>query len=279
MKIDGKAIAEKMLAELAGQVAELKKRGITPTLAVILVGDNPASLSYIKQKRIAAEKIGAKLILNQLPVTTSYHQLRYIIEQYNHDPNIHGIIIQRPLPEAQPLTTTLQCVVVTKDVDGFVKNSPFEVPVASAVLTILDFIRSHPAAGGRVRPLQKSDIVVIGRGETAGKPIADALIKHRCKVAVVHSQTASPDEVIRSGDIVISCVGKANVVRRDSIKSGATLISVGLWRDRKGKLRGDYDEEEIAQVAGFYTPTPGGVGPLNVACLMKNLVIASQESH
>lgn len=278
MKIDGRAIAERILADLAGEVGKLKERGVTPTMVVILVGDNPASLSYIKRKTIAAEKIGAKLVLSHQPSAVSYQQLKALIEQYNDDPSVHGIIIQRPLPNESPkITTALQCVVVNKDVDGFLPNSPFEVPVATAVLTILNFIRSH-LANAKERPLEEQNIVVIGRGETAGKPIADVLIKKGCKVDVVHSQTKNPDEIMRAADIIISCVGKSNVVRRDNIKPGAILISVGIWWDNDGKMHGDYDEEDISDIASFYTPTPGGVGPVNVACLMKNLILAVQKS-
>ncbi len=279
MKIDGKAIAEKMLADLAGQVAKLKEIGVTPTMVVILVGDNPASLSYIKQKEKAAERIGAKLILKTYDLGLKTEELTSIIKQFNTDPSVHGIIIQRPLPESSiDFTSALHSTVVQKDIDGFMPGSPFEVPVANAVFEILDFIRSHPAKTGRVRPFQELQIVVIGRGETAGKPIADLLIQKGCNVTVVHSQTTNPDEIIKSADIVISCVGKPNVVRRDNIKKDVVLISVGIWRDTDGKLHGDYDENAIADVAIFFTPTPGGVGPVNVACLMQNLVKACTMS-
>ncbi len=279
MKIDGKAIAESILSGLTQQVTELKKRSITPTMAVILVGDNPASLAYIKQKEKAAERIGAKLVLSHQLSAISCQQLQQIIEQYNTDPNIHGIIIQRPLPK--PLndsSTVLHSAIPDKDIDGFVPGSPFEVPVASAVMTIMNFIRSH-LANAKVRPLEDQHIVIIGRGETGGKPIADLLDKHKCNVTVIHSQTLNPDKITRSADIIISCVGKGDVVRRDNIRKDAILLSVGIWRDSAGKLHGDYNEEEISDIAGFYTPTPGGVGPVNVACLMQNLILAAHKTH
>lgn len=278
MKIDGKAIAEKMLMDLTVRVTKLKQNGVTPTLVVILVWDNPASLSYIKQKKIAAEKIGASLVLSHQLPAVSNQQLRILIEQYNNDPSVHGIIIQRPLPPGSTIEPTiLSSVIPEKDVDGFVQESPFEVPVASAVMTILNFTKSHPAKDSRERPLEEQDIVVIGRGETAGKPIANLLVKKGCKVTVVHSQTNNPDEIIRAADVVISCVGKPNVVRRDNIKKDAILLSVGIWRDNEGKVHGDYDEDDIEGVSSFYTPTPGGIGPLNVACLLSNLVVSAQN--
>lgn len=297
MKIDGKAIAESILSELAGHVTELKKRSITPTMAVILVGDNPASLAYIKQKEKAATTIDARLVLNRQPPTINGQQLQKIIEEYNSDPSIHGVIIQRPLPN--PLnnsSTALHSTIPEKDIDGFVPGSPFIVPVAGAVLTILKYIFPQPPNTNPQILLQKNSerdqgdkqfeqwlhsktIVVIGRGETAGKPIADLLLKKGSNVTVIHSQTTNPDQIIKAADIIISCTGKENVVRRDNIKKHAILLSVGIWRDNEGKLHGDYNEEEIADIAGFYTPTPGGVGPVNVACLMQNLNLAAQKSH
>lgn len=284
MKIDGKAIAEGILENLCPNVSDLKRKGVTPTLAVIQVGDDPGSTAYIRQKQKAAEAIGAKVILSHQPAcrqgrssAISNQQLQKIIEEFNNTPSIHGIIVQRPLPK--PLRA--DGILISKDVDGFLPNSPFPVPVAEAVMKILKKIhsleRSHPAKD-RVRPFQRFDdwlpkkqVVVIGRGETAGKPIAEALKKHGIDPIVVHSQTPNPDEIIRTSDIVVSCVGKPNVVRRDTVKRGVVLISVGIWRDSAGKLHGDYEEDEIREVAGFYTPTPGGVGPVNVACLMANL--------
>lgn len=296
MKIDGKAIAETMLSGLAGQVSELKKLGVTPTMAVILVGNDPASLSYIKQKQNAAEKIGAKLIVKTLDSGLRTQELKTIIEDFNTDPSIHGIIIQRPLPKETKIDTAiLNGVGPRKDVDGFVPGSPYTVPVAGAVLTILKHIISQPPNTNPQIPLREASdhdeadkqfekwlmsktIVVIGRGETAGSPIADLLLKKGCNVTVVHSQTKTPDKITKTADIIISCVGKENVVRRENMKKDAVLLSVGIWRDDKGKLHGDYNEEGITDIARFYTPTPGGVGPVNVACLMQNLVLAAQKT-
>ncbi len=258
MKIDGKALADIILNDLSLEVVKLKEKGVTPTLAVIQIGDDPGSTAYIRQKQKSAEQIGAKLIISNQLTAISDQQLQRIIETYNNDPVIHGIIVQRPLPK----NLHAEYIRLSKDVDGFLTNSPYPIPVVSAVLTIL---------GDRIH---SKKIVVIGRGETAGKPIAEAFIKLGSHVTVIHSQTTNTDDIIKTGDIVISCVGKPNVVRRDNIKTSAILISVGLSRDSKGKLRGDYEEEEIKDVASLYTPTPGGVGPVNVACLMANLINA-----
>lgn len=280
MKIDGKVIADKILEDLTHKVNLLKEKGIVPTLAVILIGDNPASLSYIKQKQKAAERIGATLVVNSQESTVTSQQLQNLIEQYNNNPSIHGIIVQRPLPKKSPIDISILNIVdPIKDVDGFIPNSPFTVPVAAVVQKILHLMYSKLDTLDQFDQFESwvrtQKIAIIGRGETAGKPIADYLVKQNCTTLVIHSQTPRPQELIHNADIVISCVGKNRVVTKDMIKPGSVLVSVGIWRDREGKLHGDYEEEEIKDVASFYTPTPGGVGPVNVACLMQNLIEAA----
>ncbi|MFZ5845428.1 MAG: bifunctional 5,10-methylenetetrahydrofolate dehydrogenase/5,10-methenyltetrahydrofolate cyclohydrolase [Patescibacteria group bacterium] len=281
MKIDGRAIANQILNDLAGKVTRLTQKGMVPTLAVILVGEDPGSLSYIKQKQNAAAAIGAIVLVNQQPKTITLGELEDLITQYNQNHSIHGLIIQRPLPGTlERARTILNTISPAKDVDGFVPNSAFVVPVAAAVGEILKNVKCQMS---NYKELQENDfldwlrskqIVVIGRGETVGKPLADYLANLDCATSIVHSQTPNPTEIIKSADIIVSCVGKEQVVNKDNLKPGVILIGVGIWRDNKGKLRGDYEEEEVTAVASFYTPTPGGVGPVNVACLMKNLVEA-----
>lgn len=274
MKIDGRAIANHILERLHTKVAVLKQKGVTPTLAVIQVGDDPASAAYIRQKQKAAEQIGAKIELYQVSRIKHQGELQDIIQKYNNDTSIHGIIVQRPLPEG----LRAGGILLSKDVDGFLPNSPYPVPVAAAVLEVLrvtySLITHHSSLDDVLR---RKHIIVIGRGETAGIPIAEAFAKRGITLLVIHSQTPDPDTIIKAADIVITCVGKPNVVRRDNIKQGVLLISVGIWRDAAGKLHGDYEEDEIKDVAFFYTPTPGGVGPVNVACLMENLVGAASK--
>lgn len=277
MKIDGTSIAKKILTDLAGQVIELRPRGITPTLAVIQVGDDPGSTAYIRQKQKTAESIGAKMILSHQPPVVSYQQLKKIIEGYNDDQSVHGVILQRPLPVhlAAASTSLCQLILPKKDVDGFVPDSPYPVPVASAVFKIIQYAFSELRITNYERT--KKHIVILGRGDTAGKPIADLLIKQGCIVSVVHSQTPNPDAITKTADIIVSCVGKPNVVRRDTIKKGAILLSVGITRGSDGKLHGDYEEDQIKEFTSFYTPTPGGVGPVNVAVLMENLLQAAMK--
>lgn len=323
MKIDGKQIAERILTRLAGEVKHLKEKRVVPTLAVILVGSDPASLSYINQKRKAIERIGAKITLQQFPVTIEPESINKTIEQYNNDRWVHGLIIQRPLPKTlKNKSIALHSVILSKDVDGLVPNSPFEVPVAAAVGEMLkeiykstnlqmpnDVSKINPPIGGQnskfLEWLRTKNVAVIGRGETAGKPVADYLAKLyfttsdndgttispdfaaqlwrrrnnlQCAMSIIHSQTPNSREIMKKADIIISCVGKERVVAKDNLKLGTILIGVGIWHDREGKLHGDYQEEEIAGIASFYTPTPGGIGPVNVACLMQNLVKACTMS-
>ena len=260
MIIDGKAIADSILAHLTDEVAVLKSHGITPSMAVIQIGDNPASLAYIRQKQKAAERIGAKLVVSHQSSDISTNEFITLIEKYNNDPNIHGVIVQRPLP--QPVGE--YHVTIKKDVDGFEDHSPFDVPVAIAVEMILKSIHADFT----------KKIVIIGRGSTAGAPILHYFDKLHCTTSQIHSKTENAATILKSADIIISCVGKSNVVTSDTIKPGVILVSVGIWRDEAGKLHGDYEPDDIADKASWYTPTPGGVGPVNVACLMQNLVKA-----
>lgn len=256
MKIDGRAIAD-------GIFGTLSQRALKPTLAVILVGDNPDSLAYIRQKKKAVERIGGRFIFEHLPKTTTQEELSARVDMYNHDLGVHALIVQRPIPTG--LTAKVDLL---KDIDGFEKGSPYHVPVAMAIFTILEHIHVD---------YHKKNIVIIGRGETAGRPIAASFAKGHCATSVIFSQTPNPKEIMRSADILISCVGKPRVVAAGCVKPGAVVIGVGISTGPDGKLHGDYDEEEIKNIAGFYTPTPGGVGPVNIACLIQNLVVAAQK--
>lgn len=278
MKVDGRAIADLILESLKPKVFALKKKGVTPTMAVMLVGDDHASLSYISQKQMAAQKIGAALALTHLPTTTSVETLALEIARINADPTIHGLIVQRPVP-LPDIETILEHVKPAKDIDGFIDHSPFEVPVAKAVLTILSHIHDHLLQTKLVATdflpwLTEQAIVVVGRGQTAGLPIAIMLQKHQCAVSVVHSQTSQASHILKHATIIVSCVGKARIITKSNIQRGVILIGVGLFRGDDNTLHGDYEVEEIQDIASFYTPTTGGVGPVNVASLMQNLIDA-----
>lgn len=285
MKIDGRVIAGSELENLADRTAYWSSKGIVPTLAVILVGDDPGSLSYIKQKRIAAEKIGARLIFEHLPQEAAPETLASAVAHFNHDSKVHGLIIQRPVPRLLgDVTHILLSVAPVKDIDGFLPDSPYQVPVARAVITILRHIHADLTAkrlvtDGFMAWLTRQSIAVIGRGETAGKPVASLLGAYKCAVTVIHSHSENPDSILKSASIIISCVGKKDVIPKKSIVPGVILISVGLWRDEAGILHGDYNEADVEDIASFYTPTPGGIGPVNVASLMHNLLEATHLQY
>lgn len=280
MKIDGKQLADTILSGLRTDVEVLKAGGTIPTLAVILVGNNTSSISYINQKKLAAESIGAILKLTHLPDSTTPDDLRQVISGLNSDPGIHGIIIQRPLPHTtEEFRRVLSSVSPHKDVDGFVHGTSYPVPVALAVEHILRYVWEQEKTDATeffTSWLENKKIIVAGRGETAGKPIAQHLKGLSIHPEVIHSQTANAALILKESDIVIACVGKPGFITHKDIKKGAILISVGIIRDQAGRLRGDYDEKDISSTASYYTPTPSGVGPVNVACLMENLLKASR---
>lgn len=301
MRIDGKALADGILDTLKRQVTALREDGTTPTMAVILAGDDPASLAYIRQKQKKAEAIGAAVIFDHQSADITREALASLVKRYNRDPSIHGLIIQRPVPMGVgDVTDIIASVDPKKDVDGFVPGSPFDVPVAAGVgETLREYLRLAAISDSLESWIRDKHVVVIGRGSTAGKPIMEYFRSGRfammsqasqqrtqivgrdtrpdnlgCTTSQIHSGTPDPASITKQADIVVSCVGRERVVTGDMIKPGAILIGVGLWRDTDGKLRGDYDEAEIEDVAAAYTPTPGGIGPVNVACLMQNLVKA-----
>lgn len=262
MIINGRKIAKEVLDELKLRIQNLQ---ITPTLAIILVGDNPQSVAYIEQKELKATRIGAKVVIKKLDEKISENELLSLINDLNNDSSIHGIIVQRPVPNISSEKLD-NAVTVQKDVDGFNSSSNFEPPIAKAIIKILKSVDKNFAS---------KKIVIIGRGETGGKPIIKTFEKMGIDFSVVDSKTENPQLVIKSADIIISAVGKPNVLNSNNIKKGAILLSVGLHKAPDGKLHGDYDEKEIEQIVSYYTPTPGGVGPVNVACLLENLVEAA----
>jgi len=281
MKIDGVQIAKTILSNLKQRILLLKKEGVVPHLVVILIGNDPASVSYVNQKEIKGKIIGAKISVKHLSSAVSEPKLLTTIKQFNNDNNIHGIIVQRPLPKNIDGNKISMAVNAKKDVDGFHPNSKFRPPIALAVLKILEQVFARILLVQRVsfkQWLKTKSIVVIGKGETGGKPIIEMFRKMDIEPNVIDSKTSSPQNLTKKADIIISAVGKPNVIEPRMIKKNSILISIGLSKGKDGKLHGDYDEEKIKNIAFFYTPTPGGVGPLNVACLLENLVKAAVNS-
>jgi len=283
MVINGQRIADTIIQDLKSHIFSLKQKGVVPTLVVILVGDNPASLSYIRQKQKAVQCIGAKIIIIRHPSTIQSSVINKTIELYNNDPFVHGIILQLPLPPHFDNSIN-RSIHPGKDIDGFVSGSKWNVPVVMAVENIIKKMYELRFTNYDEKQylvwIKKQNIVIIGRGETSGKPITDYLKNKMCHVRVIHSQTSEQEKCtyIQKADIIISCVGKSQIITKEHIQKGVILISVGISRDRDGNLHGDYEENDIKDIASFYTPTPGGVGPVNVACLMENLVNAAKNS-
>lgn len=285
--IDGKHVAQPMLKALKAASSKLKKKGIIPHLAVILVGNNQGSLSYIAQKEKSAKKAGVKLTLFHFERTPSYQTLAEKIRSLAIDPSVHGIIVQKPLPPTLSSSALNKCIPLVKDVDGFREKSPYLPPIGLSMFKIFNEIYYRHILHRKTpqdefnKPLLKwlksQTIVLLGRGETGGQPIAQALHAHQLPVIIIHSQTEHPQEYLTQADIVISTVGKPALLNAMLIKENAILIGVGITRTPEG-IKGDFDAGEISSKAGFYTPTPGGVGPINTACLIENVIKAAELS-
>lgn len=271
---NGKEEARKIRDDLKKEAAQL---GFRPTLAIILVGDNPGSLTYVKRKQIACGELDFGFSLSHLPETVGEDDVKKKIISFNNEPSVNGIILQLPLPShLSPVSLSLTNLVSpNKDIDGLIPNSPFTPPVALAVLHVLKNSQIN---------VDGATAVVIGRGQTAGRPITQLLEKSGAKVTVIHSQTPSLllNSYLLTSDIIISCVGKPNFIKGEMIKIGAVVIGVGLSKlpttnYRLQTICGDLDEPSLIGKASLITPTPGGIGPLTVAFLLKNLLSACRE--
>lgn len=280
MKIDGREIANRTFADLKKRVIKLKKKRIISHLAIILIGNDPASVAYVNQKQIKGKKIGAKINIHKLPSSVSTNSTLSLLNDLNHLTSVHGIIVQQPLPSQINLKEITLAIDPKKDVDGFHPNSKFQSPIAIAVLKILEEIHERlilDQGSTLIKWLKNKQITILGKGETGGKPIIITLKKLGVQPLIIDSKTKNPSSVTKKADIIISAVGRPNVIKQEMIKKNSILISIGLSKGKDGKLHGDYDEEKIKNIASFYTPTPGGVGPVNVAMLLANLVIAAEN--
>jgi len=267
MKIDGRKLASEILKKLNKQ----DNKNSNPQLAVILIGEDENSRVYVRQKEKIAKLVGVNLKIFRFKNTT-VSKLTSLVTKLNTDPSIHGIIIQRPIPLKIEMEELDNLVLPKKDVDGFNPKSLFNPPVALAVLEILKSVHRNNFLSW----LKKEKVLIIGRGVTAGRPIAKYFSKKGLKFTVAHSQTQNLDKLCLSSNIVISCVGKPDIVRHTMLKRSSILIGVGLHPENTG-LKPDYNQEEVKDKVRFYTPVPGGVGPLNVAMLMRNAVEAAKN--
>lgn len=275
--IDGKACAEHCRNALKERVANLKARKITPGLAVILVGNNPASQVYVKNKIIACEKLGIFSQKIALKEETNEAELLSHIHQLNQNPNIHGILVQLPLPQQISEEAILKAIAPQKDVDGFHAQN-----LGALVQNTKALVACTPKGIVRLLDEEKIEIegkhaVIIGRSTIVGKPLALLLINRGATVTVCHSKTKNLAAHTQNADILIVAIGRANFVTQEMVKEGAVVIDVGINRLANGKLAGDVDFESVKNKAAAITPVPGGVGPMTIAMLMENTVFAAEN--
>ena len=277
--IDGKALSQKMQAELGRTVERLKEQhGIIPGLAVILVGDNPASQVYVRNKERSALEAGFKSETLRLSESISQEELIDIIHQYNEDKSIHGILVQLPLPQHINDKKIILAIDPKKDVDGFHpmntghlwSGRPMMVPCTPA--GIMEMFREYHV------DLEGKHAVIIGRSNIVGKPMAQLLLDKNATVTLTHSRTRNLSEVTKEADILIVAIGQGHFVTKDFVKEGAVVIDVGMNRDENGKLIGDVVFEQVAEVASMITPVPGGVGPMTITMLLEQTYQAALRS-
>ena len=277
--IDGKRISSEIKDEVRSEVAALKERGRAVTLAVILVGDDPASKVYVRNKKKACEYTGIQSVSIELPADTSEDVLLGEISRLNSDPSVDGILVQLPLPEGIDEHRVIGAIDPSKDVDGF---EP--VSVGALSIGLPGFVSCTPA--GVIELLKRSGIgiegkecVVIGRSNIVGKPMAMLMLRENATVTVAHSRTRDLREVTRRADILITAIGRARMIDRSYLKEGAVVIDCGINRTPEGQLCGDVDYDDVLPVVSAITPVPGGVGPMTIAMLMNNCLLSAKASE
>lgn len=277
MRIDGRKVAERIRNQLKTEILNLKNRGIIPKIAIITLGPETSWETYVRQKIKVAGELGIKAVLITLSDVDEEELIR-AVDKIDSDQKFHGIIVQRPIPESFSREKVINAISPQKDIDGFRDDSKFEVPVWLAVRRLIGESLNELNVQ---KAWQDLSFVVLGKGETAGGPIIRGLKNMGIEPQIIDSRTEGRNEILKNADIVISCVGKTGILNAQSIKKGSIIIGVGTHGEDFGegtRLAGDYNEKEIEQVAGAYTPTPGGVGPVNLSYLFENLVSATSKS-
>lgn len=269
--IDGKKLAQKIRLELKTEAEKFKTR---PKLAVILVGNDPASKIYVRNKNKACEEVGINYEEHVLEETTKMEDLLQLIDRLNSDDSINGILLQAPLPKHLEINRAFEEISPIKDVDGF---NP--INVGKLLIGEDAFISCTPYGIIKMLeeyniPIQGKNAVVVGRSNIVGKPLAQCLLNKNATVIICHSKTENLSNYTKNADILISAVGKANLITADMVKEGATVIDVGMNRSDNGKLCGDVDFENVKEIASYITPVPGGVGPMTITMLMNNVIKA-----
>ena len=277
--IDGKALAKKIRENLKKDVDELKKEGIKPKFAVILVGDDPASKIYVRNKNRACNEIGIEYEEHLLPENTTMEELLALIDELNEDKSINGVLLQSPLPKHLDINEAFKKIDYRKDVDGF---NP--INVGKLAIGEKSFISCTPY--GVVKMLEEyninpegKNVVIIGRSNIVGKPLLQCLLNKNATITICHSKTRDIKAITKNADILIAAVGRPHFVTEDMVKDGAVVIDVGINRNEEGKLIGDVDFENIEKKASYITPVPGGVGPMTIAMLMNNVVEAAKMQN
>ena len=274
--IDGKAVSKKVKEDVKAECEQLKAKGITPGLAVIIVGDDPASQVYVHNKEVACEACGFYSVKYALPAETTQEELNALIDKLNKDDKINGILCQLPLPSHLDDKEVINRIDPLKDVDAF-----HPVNVGAIMIGDYNYLPCTPAGVMELIHSTGVDVsgkkaVVMGRSNIVGKPMAMLLLHENATVEITHSRTQNLADITKEADILVAAIGKAKFVKADMVKDGAVVIDVGMNRDENGKLCGDVDFEDVKDKCSFITPVPGGVGPMTIAMLMKNTLTASK---
>ena len=275
--LDGKETARKVRESLKTKVEELKQRNIFPRLAVIMVGDDSASKIYVKNKSKACEELGVEYEEFLLKADTTQEELIDLINKLNERKDVHGILLQSPIPKHLDINEAFRTIKPEKDVDGF---NP--VNVGKLVLGQETFISCTPFGVIKLLeeyniPIEGKNAVVIGRSNIVGKPMLQCLLNKHATVTICHSRTKNLEEITKKADILVAAIGKAKFVTKSMVKPEAVVIDVGINRNEQGKVCGDVDFEEVSKIASYITPVPGGVGPMTIAMLMTNIVKATSK--
>ena len=275
--IDGVALSKKLRATVAARAAALRGRGVVPGLAVVLVGDNPASQVYVRNKVKACEDSGLHSVLERYPATLAEAELLGRIHALNHDPAIHGILVQLPLPAHIDAHKVIEAISPEKDVDGFHVASAGALMVGQPGFwpcTPYGCMKMLESIG---YDLRGKHAVVIGRSNIVGKPMALMLLQENATVTICHSATQNLKAITLQADVIVAAAGKINLLTAEMVKPGAVVLDVGMNRDEQGKLCGDVDFEGVKAVAGYITPVPGGVGPMTITMLLVNTLEAAER--
>lgn len=277
--IDGKALAKKIRENLKKECEELKQKGIIPKLAVIMVGNNPASKVYVKNKSKACEEIGINYEEYLLEENITQEQLTDLIQNLNKDKTVNGILLQSPIPEHLNINQAIKTITYSKDVDGFTPSSIGKLMIGEDT-----FISCTPY--GVIKMFEEynidltgKNVVILGRSNIVGKPLLQCCLNKNATVTVCHSKTKDLEEYTKRADILISAIGKSKFVKKEMLKEGVVVIDVGINRGEDGKLTGDVDFDEVEKIASYITPVPGGVGPMTIAMLMNNVIKATNLQY